>query len=134
MTGGLTVPLYSTGHTLALRSAEIYLPDTKTSCSLPNMPEMRKYHTQDAGLVCGGELEFSSNSHILTLCDTWCNGKWIQSSHTLALKRRSHVSWTTSSGVYLIGGYRSPTTIEIVKKDGAVVADFKTKYSSIKQK
>ena len=118
----------------AIKSAEIYLPDTNTSCSLPQMPEMRRYHTQNDGLVCGGELEFgshsNSNSHILTLCDTWNNGAWNQ-SHTLHLKRRSHVSWTTSSGVYLIGGFRSSTSIEIVKKDGAVVANFTTKYSTV---
>ena len=97
------------------------------------MPEMRKFHTQNDGLVCGGELVGSysnSNSHILTLCDTWNNGSWNQ-SHTLDLKRMGHVSWTTSSGVYLIGGFRSPTSIEIVKKDGAVVADFQTKYRTM---
>ena len=134
ITGGLTHSLVVIDPSLALKSAEIYLPDTKTSCSLPQMPKMRRYHTQDGGLVCGGELEFgshqNSNSHILTLCDTWDNGTWNR-SHTLALKRRSHVSWSTSSGVYLIGGARSSTSIEIVKKDGAVVADFQTKYSTV---
>ena len=130
----MNVPLYSAGHSLALKSAEIYLPDTNTSCSLPQMPEMRKYHTEDGGLVCGGELEFgsysNSNSHILTLCDSWANGTW-KRSHTLKLKRRSHVSWAASSGVYLIGGFRSPCTTEIVMGNGTVMEGFRTKYKTV---
>ena len=123
-----------TGRDKALRSAEIYLPDTKTSCSLPNMPEMRRYHTQDGGLVCGGELEFgshqNSNSHILTICDTWSNGTWLR-SHTLKFKRRSHVSWTTPSGVYLIGGFRSPWTSELVMKNGTVREAFRLTHKTM---
>ena len=128
------MPLASNGQNKALKSAEIYLPDTNTRCSLPQMPEMRRYHTQDGGLVCGGELEFgsysNSNSHILTLCDTWANGTWIR-SHTLKFKRRSHVSWVTPSGVYLIGGFRSPYTTEIVMENGTVIEGFRLKHRTV---
>ena len=118
----------------ALKSVELFNPVTKSSCFLPQLAERRRYHTLDGGVLCGGELEFgshqNSNSHILTLCETFTNGKWIH-SHTLKFKRRSHVSWTTSSGVYLIGGFRSPYTSEIVKEDGTVTEGFKLKYRTL---
>ena len=114
----------------SLRSTELYNPATQTSCSLPQLSERRRYHSLDGGVLCGGELELSSNSHILTQCETFTNGTWAR-SHTLETKRRSHVSWATSTGIYLIGGARSPYTSEIVKGDGTVMEGFTLKYRTV---
>ena len=109
-----------------LRSAEIYNPLTKTSCSLPQLPENRYGHTQDGELACGGGADPG------TTCVKWSpvSGTWTK-SHTLRQKRLSHVSWATSSGVYLIGGFYSTRTSEKVKLDGSVVyGGFGLKYDT----
>ena len=106
-----------------LTSAEIFNPVTKTSCSLPELPEERYEHSQDGGLLCGGE-----NG---TTCLKWspATGTWNQ-SHTLRHPREDHVSWATASGVYLIGGLYSRRTSEKVKLDGSVEEGFTLKYET----
>ena len=109
-----------------VRSAEIFNPVTKTSCSLPQLPEARYYNSQDGGLVCGGW----SNA-TLTTCVKWSptSGTWTK-SHTLKQNRSFHVSWATASGVYLIGGKYSQRTSEKIKMDGSVEEDFSLKYNT----
>ena len=116
ITGG-----YSSG---SLKSAEIYNPITKTSCSLPELPEARRRHTQDGGLACGGYPHQTS-------CVKWspASGTWTK-SHTLRQKRYEHASWATASGVYLIGGLDSLRTSEKVKLDGSVEEGFSLKYDT----
>ena len=108
-----------------LKSAEVFNPVTKTSCSIPQLPEGRYYHSQEQGLVCGGGYP----DPIGTTCVKWspASGTWNQ-SHTLLVKRFAHVSWVTASGVYLIGGEWSRTTSEKVKMDGSVEEGFSVKY------
>ena len=110
------------------RSAEIYNPLTKTSCSLPSLPERRYYHTQDGELACGGGHGYNIPE---TTCVKWspASGTWTR-SHTLRQKRYHHLSWATASGVYLIGGYFSKKTSEKVKLDGSVVNGFSLKYDT----
>ena len=105
------------------RTAEIYNPLTNTSCSLPQLPEIRYSHTQDGDLACGG-----GPTSVQTTCVKWspASGTWTK-SHTLRQKRYGHVSWATSSGVYLIGGMISPDTSEKVKLDGSVEEGFDLK-------
>ena len=107
-----------------VRSAEIFNPDTKTSCSLPELPEVRYDHSQDGGLPCGGGAGQTS-------CVKWspASGTWTK-SHTLRQGRSLHVSWATASGVYLIGGSASPKTSEKVKLDGSVEEGFSLKYNT----
>ena len=112
-----------------LKSAEIYNPVTNSSCSLPQLPEGRGYHSQDGGLVCGGY-----PTSTLTSCVKWspASGNWTQ-SHTLKRRRGAHVSWATASGVYLIGGaYFADTvrTSEKVKLDGSVEEGFRLEYDT----
>jgi len=111
------------------RSAEIYNPVTNTSCSLLQSSERRSSHTQDGGLLCGGGLSNITQ----TTCVKWspASGTWTQ-THTLRQARYAHVSWATSSGVYLIGGYTSPSskTSEKVKEDGSVEKGFDLKYDT----
>ena len=109
-----------------LKSAEIYNPVTKTSCSLPQLPEARRFHSEDGGLACGG---YSTATQ--TSCVKWspASGTWTQ-SHTLRQNRYAHVSWVTASGVYLIGGTSSKMTSEKVKLDGSVEEGFSLKYDT----
>ena len=109
-----------------VRSAEIFNPDTKTSCSLPQLPEVRYFNSQDGGLVCGGGSDDTETS-----CVKWspASGTWTK-SHTLRQRRSLHVSWATASGVYLIGGSASPKTSEKVKLDGSVEEGFSLKYNT----
>ena len=110
-----------------LRSAEIFNPVTKTSCSLPQLPEARNWHSEDGGLACGG----GSVTATQTSCVKWspASGTWTK-SHTLRQKRHAHVSWATASGVYLIGGTFNNRTSEKVKLDGSVEEGFILKYDT----
>ena len=110
---------------MALKSAEIYLPSGNTSCSLPELPEERAFHTQDGPLACGG---WGGTNADLTL-DQWSEGSWTH-SHSLSVGRNNHVSWATASGLYLIGGYYGLKTSELVKEDGSVKEGFKLKYKT----
>ena len=110
-----------------LRSAEIFNPATKTSCSLPQFPGPRFGHRDYGGLACGGTHEYA----IQTDCVKWspASGTWTK-SHTLRERRSGHVSWATASGMYLIGGSYSLLTSEKVKLDGSVEEGFSLKYET----
>ena len=72
-----------------------------TTCTLPNMPQGKHYHTQ-AGLVACGGLHYG---HGRTSCFTFAAGTWTR-SHTLAVGRHNHVSWASyPGGVLLLGGF-----------------------------
>ena len=36
-------------------TAEVFVPSTGLSCSLPTLPDDREYHTMDSGYICGGD-------------------------------------------------------------------------------
>ena len=108
-----------------LKSAEIYLPAYNSGCSLPELPKKRSSHTQDGNLACGGAGSSSGKE-----CIKWTNGSWTK-SHTLRKERYGHVSWATPSGVYLMGGWVSPTTSELVKENGSVEESFELKYETM---
>ena len=109
-----------------LRSTEIFSPVAKERCSLPQLPQNRYYHSQNGGLVCGG-----SHPDAKSNCVKWSPafGNWT-TSHALRQERYHHVSWATASGVYLIGGFKSPRTSERVKLDGSVEEGFSLKYDT----
>ena len=109
-----------------VRSAEIFNPVTKTSCSLPRLPEYRYHHSQNGGLVCGG-----SHPDAKTNCVIWIpvSVNWTQSD-TLMSSRWDHVSWATASGVYILGGLSRPHSSEKVKFDGSVEGGFNLKYET----
>ena len=104
------------------KSSEIYNPVTKASCSLPQFAEVRAGHTQDGELACGGGV---SN------CVKWSpdSGTWNQ-SHTLREARVAHLSWATTSGLYLLGGYNTRLTSEKINVDSSVVQSFNLKYET----
>ena len=117
--------LINGGGVLQSAEAEIYIPPSNTTCSLPKSPEDRFQHTQDGGLACGGH----PNRDTRTSCDRWTAGSWTR-THTLREQRASHSSWSTAEGVFLIGGENSPLTTELVKQDGSVEEGFVLKYNT----
>ena len=100
-----------------LKTAEIYHPITNTSFFVRSLPEGRIVHSQDGLLACGG-----ADSNTQKTCVKWSptSGTWNQSNN-LTENRTRHTSWATASGVYLIGGEKSPLTSEKVKFDGSDV-------------
>ena len=114
--------------TTAYVTAEIYLPDSNTSCTLPDIPNGRTEHSQDGDLGCGG---YNKIGEHLQNCFKLSNGVWTQ-THNLRMKRPGdHVTWDTASGLYLMGGWISEKTSELVKKDGSVEEGFNLKYETM---
>ena len=109
--------------------AEIFLPHNGTGCWLPEIPERRKFHSQEAGLACGGSSRAYLEYTIYNNCWQWIPGEggWTM-SHTLAVERTFHVAWSSPSGLTLIGGYGvASNNGEILMEDGTVARTFPIK-------
>ena len=85
-----------------------------------NRPFSKSRWSQDGYLTCGGSQAAES-------CLMWSSGSWTK-SHSLTRARRSHISFPTSQGTFLLGGYTNPQTSDLVKEDGTVVPGFDLKY------
>ena len=114
----------------AVNKAELYLPSTGASCTLPSLPDKRYYHTvSKGGLLCGGFYSTEDS------CIMWSpdSGTW-EEALTLNVRRDDHVSWTPSSGntgTYLLGGeYSSKKTTTLVNNDGSQEPGFPLKYDT----
>ena len=113
----------------ALNTAELYVPSTGVSCTLPSLPDNRYDHTvSEGGLICGGPETPVS-------CIMWSSdsGSW-EEAVTLDVIRRGHVSWTPSSGntgTYLMGGSPNYKTTTLVKNDGTQEQGFPLKYEAL---
>ena len=109
-----------------LRTVEVYVPSTNTSCSLPSLPVTTWDHSQDGLLLCGG----GGNN---LQCHTFHSdsGEWVK-THNLSEERYGHSSWQREDGtVLLMGGAYSPTTTEIVSDSSAVsTPGFSLKYDT----
>ena len=109
------------------KTAELFLPSTGTSCALPNLPELRYYHSADNNILCGGSTNYNGN------CLQWSpdTGTW-EELLTLDVGRTYHVSWTPASGTgtYLIGGYGSDIdmTTTLITPEGGQEIGFLLKY------
>ena len=111
--------------------AELYVPSTGVSCTLPSLPEERGAHTvSEGGLLCGGR--YTEDSCILWSPDS---GTW-EEALTLDVSRKYHVSWTPSSGntgTYLMGGGPSSSsrkTSTLLNNDGTQEPGFPLKYDA----
>ena len=114
ITGSLLTP-YDT--------AELYLPFSGESCSLPQLPDDRHGHTvESSGRLCGGY--DTSDTCLLWSPDT---GSWEEELY-LDTERHGHVSWTPDNGIgtYLMGGYgrENERTASLIKHDGTQEAAF----------
>ena len=115
------------GYYQQLRSAEIYHSARDTPCVLPLLPELRIYHDQDGSLVCGGK-------HTDESCRKWNpnTGDWDLVTESLIQYRRGHTTWTPldGSGTYLMGGYYSGQTSEVLDLENNVRSSFPLKYDT----
>ena len=116
-----------TGGSGARQSAEIYHPDRDSACVLPDLPDERYGHTQDGSLLCGGGETRKS-------CRRWNpeNGVWDLVTESLTKQRGAHISWTPTDGsvTYLMGGYGSKITSEVITQDNSVSAPFTLQHKT----
>ena len=111
-----------------LNTAELFLPSDGTSCALPSLPQIRRYHTVDNNILCGGYGTEDS-------CLQWSpdTGTW-EELLTLDVGRKYHVSWTPASGTgtYLIGGLGSGSgmTTTLITSGGGQETGFPLKYNT----
>ena len=109
-------------------TAELYLPSSGLSCSLPRLPDERYRHTVDSsGLICGG---YDTED----TCIQWspATGTW-EELLSLDVWRYDHVSWTPGTGVgtYLIGGFYSERTTTLLTPEGTQEPGFPLKYDAL---
>ncbi len=107
-------------------TAELYLPSSGLSCSLPRLPDGRAYHTDSSRLLCGGY-------DTPDTCIQWSpdTGTW-EEYLSLDVRRGYHVSWTPGTGVgtYLMGGAydEGRRTTTLIRPDGTQEPGFPLKY------
>ena len=114
---------------------EMFVPSSGATCQLGDLPDRRRFHTLEGGLLCGGGVSmFPPWPHTLGNCLTLntTTGKWHE-SHNLTRHRGYHVSWSHDQDVILIGGYQgfslsSSRTSELVRPDGTVQEMFALQY------
>ena len=127
-------------------TAELYLPSSGVSCTLPSLPNRRESHTvSKGGLLCGGGYTHHKRFTAEDSCLKWSpdSGTW-EEALTLDVFRRLHVSWTPSSGnngTYLMGGdYHDynyhcrnclPKSTTLIKNDGSQEPGFPLKYDAL---
>ena len=106
-------------------TAEVWQPGLGAPCSLPDMPEDRRDHTQEGGDICGGE----GGENTFTNCIRWSNNTWMTTNSTLIDKRGGHSSWRTEDGSLILmgGGYGSRSS-EVVNTDGISEQSFTLKF------
>ena len=101
-----------------LKSVEAYNPHTKKICSLPDLPDSRHGHTLCGGLLCGG---YRTGKSCLKLGPAG----FVKATVSLQQSRKFHLCWNVPEGVLLLGGESSPSTTELVLRDGsASVGEF----------
>ena len=106
------------------RSAELLRMDGSSLCSLPDLPEDHRGHTQSGPVTCGG---FDSTK---TSCFTLTSEGW-KLSHSLIYQRYFHSVWSSPLGVILMGGkWGSGMTTELLTDDGKSTELFPLKYDT----
>ena len=94
------------------KSVEALTTDGTPLCTLPDLPDQRRYHTIDNHILCGGSETPNSCLHYVA-------GKWTKYRNDLKIERQKHVSWRRKDGeVILIGGSNSKKTSEVVSSSG----------------
>ena len=105
----------------ALNSVEAYNPHTKKICKLTNLTYTVYGHTLCGGLLCGGHLASSLSSSCLKLGPSG----FVKTTVSLRENRVHHLCWNVPEGVLLLGGSESPSTTELVLRDGsASISEF----------
>ena len=89
---------------------EASFDDGVSWCSLPDLPNETKRHTQSGLVACGGNEDGFS-------CWTFSSGVW-NKSHTLMNRRDLHSAWNSPIGVMLFGGEGGTLWSETLNDDG----------------
>ena len=113
----------------ALKSAEIFNPVTRRTCSVGNLKQARKRHTMCNNMVCGGWQDWSGSEN--RECEKFDGISSFTSLPVRLVKSRErHLCWGLRSGdVLLLGGVWFKTTTERVSADGSSSKlDFKLPY------
>ena len=106
ITGGFT------DNSAKLKSVEAYNPHISIVCKLSNLPESRVGHTVCGGLLCGGQDNGRS-------CLKFGLLGFVKATVSLKQQRSWHLCWNVPEGVLLLGGESSPSTTELVLRDGS---------------
>ena len=119
MTGGVN------NEVSGVSTAEIFLPDLNTTCSLPALTLRRGHHTQNGLLACGG---WNRDDEVgpPSTCEVFTPGVgWRREPYNLK-ERYDHVGWTLNNGnVVLLGGRgSSANTAEIITQGVGTVSSF----------
>ena len=101
----------------AYNQAEMFLPSTKETFSLPSIPgSPRVWHTLTGTVLCGGAYDETSS----TCLQLKSNGAgWTPYSTGLVESRMAHSAWQSPNGVVLMGGYYSADSTELVNNTGS---------------
>ena len=108
-----------------LDTVEMINLETMSSCIVDvNLDQPRHAHTGDGNLVCGG----NGNGNIYI---SSCFNVATRTSINLTSEISHHVSWSTSDGIYLLGGEPSSNyrTTELITGD-TTQAGFGLKYNT----
>ena len=110
----------------AYNQAEIFIPSTKETFSLPSIPgSPRVWHTLTGTILCGGVYPDTSKSCL----ELQPNGAgWLPFSTPLTESRLAHSQWDSPDGVVLLGGYYSGSSTELVSSTGSI-SQFSLKYN-----
>ena len=102
----------------AYNQAEIFIPSTNETFSLPSIPgSPRVWHTLTGTVLCGGVYPGTSTSCL----ELQQNGDgWRDFSSTLTEFRLAHSAWDSPSGIVLLGGYYSGDSTELLSSNGSV--------------
>ena len=96
----------------ALNSVEAYNPHTKKICKLTNLTYTVHGHTLCGGLLCGG---YGGEKSCLKLGPSG----FVKATVSLQQSRTFHLCWNVPEGVLLLGGKSSPSSTELVLRDGS---------------
>ena len=98
ITGGYRDPHSRT----ALRSAEVFLPSTNSSCRLAEMRSARYRHSLTGLLACGGE---GGEEESRRSCEELRGGGWTEGARLASQGRAGHTAWEANGSVLLMGDF-----------------------------
>ena len=75
--------------------------DGSNWCTLPDLPDDRFGHSQYGLVTCGGG---TYNTDSWTSCLTLSSGAWNQTQNLKSQGRSYHLTWSSPSGLLLMGG------------------------------
>ena len=104
-----------------LDSVELFHMNGTRQCSLPNLKQPRRMHSQTGLLACGGK---NGAENAVDTCESYDTkiGNWTD-SHTMQKRRFHHSAWKSPHGVMLLGGggeTGNPTTAELLDQPNSL--------------